>query len=129
MKKNLKKYVRIEELNENEKKTGVISYKRLIDRIAGNIILCNNIAEIDPDIFYNIEVGEIDETTEIYQYFIIDADSWTLDKLKQLNCQDVIIAYSEILDNYILLVDHFGTSWDYVETGIGYTEDLEEADL
>lgn len=125
----MKKYVNIEELNEEEKRTKKISYKRLINRICDNLILCNNIEDIDQGIYENIEIGEIDYNYEIYQFYIIDIDTYTLEKLKKLNCNDVIIAYSNILDNYILMVDHYGTSWDYVMTSIGYTEDIEKADI
>lgn len=27
----------------------------------------------------------------------------------------LLFTYSDLLDKYILCVDHFGTSWDYVE--------------
>ena len=125
----LKKYVNYEELNEEEKKRNKISYKRLINRITNNLILCNNIVNIDSNIFDNIAVGEIPEDSEIFQYFIIDIDEWTIEKLQNKKCYDVIIAYSEILENYVLMVDHFGTSWDYVMTDIEPTENIEEADL
>ena len=126
---NIKKYVNYKELNEEEKKTNKISYRRLIDRISNNLILCNNIVNIDNNIFDNIVIGEIPEDYEIFQYFIIDIDEWTIKELQNIKCFDVIIAYSEILENYILLVDHFGTSWDYVMTDIEPTEKFEEADL
>lgn len=127
--KKLKKYVNYEELNEEEKKRNKISYKRLINRITNNLILCNNIVNIDNNIFDNIAVGEIPEDSEIFQYFIIDVDEWTIEKLQNKKCYDVIIAYSEILENYVLMVDHFGTSWDYVMTDIEPTENIDEADL
>ena len=127
--KKLKKYVNYEELNEEEKKRNKISYKRLINRITNNLILCNNIVNIDDNIFDNIAVGEIPEDSEIFQYFIIDVDEWTIEKLQNKKCYDVIIAYSEILENYVLMVDHFGTSWDYVMTDIEPTENIDEADL
>lgn len=125
----LKKYVNYEELNEEEKKRNKISYKRLINRITNNLILCNNIVNIDGNIFDNIAVGEIPEDSEIFQYFIIDVDEWTIEKLQNKKCYDVIIAYSEILENYVLMVDHFGTSWDYVMTDIEPTKNIDEADL
>lgn len=131
----MKKYVsNLEELNGEEKRTGKISYRRLIERVSNNLILCNNIVNIDESLFDNIVLGEIyDEETEeyieIYQYFIIDIDEYQIEKLQELKCNDLIIAYSEKLENYILFVDHLGTSWDYVMTDIEYTTNYEEADI
>ena len=52
-----------------------------------------------------------------------------IEKLQKLKCKDVVIAWSEKLEEYVLMVDHFGTSWDYVLTNIEYTTNYEEADL
>ena len=131
----MKKYVsNLEELNGEERRTGKISYKRLIERVSDNLILCNNIINIDESLFDNIVLGEIydeetEEATEIFQYFIIDIDEYQIEKLQELKCNDLIIAYSEALENYILMVDHLGTSWDYVMTSIEYTTNYEEADI
>ena len=131
----MKKYIsNLEELNEEERRTGKISYSRLIERISNNLILCNNIVNIDESLFDNIVLGEIydeetEEYTEIYQYFIIDIDDYTIEKLQEANCNDLIIAYSEALENYILMVDHLGTAWSYVMTDIEYTTKYEEADI
>ena len=38
----------------------------------------------------------------------------------------IIISYSNMLDCDVLMVDHFGTNWDYVITDIEWTENLEE---
>lgn len=130
----MKKLVDLKELNEEEKRTKKISYARLIERICNNMILCNEIVNIDDFLYDNIILGsafdeEYDDFIEIYQYFIIDIDEYTIEKLQNLNCTDLIIAYSEKLQNYILLVDHWGTSWDYVMTDIEYTENYNEADI
>ena len=130
----MKKLVNLEELNEEEKRTKKISYARLIKRICDNMILCNDITNIDDSLYDNIIIGsvfdeEYDDFVEIYQFFIIDIDEYTIEKLQNLNCTDLIITYSEKLQNYILLVDHFGTSWDYVMTDIEYTENYSEADI
>lgn len=131
----MKKYVsNLEELNEEERRTGKISYARLIERISDNLILCNNIVNVDESLFDNIVLGEIydeetEEETEIYQYFIIDIGEYTIKTLQKAKCNDLIIAYSEALENYILMVDHLGTSWDYVMTDIEYTTNYEEADI
>jgi hypothetical protein len=36
---------------------GMASYKRVFDRFITDAVLCNNITEVDPEIFYNQETG------------------------------------------------------------------------
>ena len=122
---------RMEELNEYEREEGKISYNTLLKYYDMTPILCNNIAEVDEYLFDNIEVGNIyDEENDcyidIYQYFIINLSAWELENIKKYYNDELIIAYSEKLDNYILLVDHFGTSWDYVLTNIEFTDDIDK---
>ena len=128
----LKKYVNLEDLNEEEKRTGRISYARLCDRLFRNMILCNNILEVDEFLLDRQELGEPsgDEYyDEIFQWYIVDVDNWTLEKLKELNYNGILLYYCEPLEVYVLGVDHWGTSWTYVMTDIGYTDNLDEADL
>lgn len=119
-------------LNEYERKYKKISYKTLVNYYTqGHIILCNNIVNIDEFLFDNIVNGELyneeeDYYKDIYQYFIIDLNQWELEEIQKYYNNDLIICYSEKLDNYILCVDHFGTSWDYVLTDIEYTTNWEE---
>lgn len=108
-----------DKLNEIEKQTGKASYNTLV-HYYGNVILCNNIMQLDQDLFSNIVVGNITDDTEIYQAYITDYTESEIEYYKELtqDNNDIIIAYSELLDNYILLVDHLGTSWTYVNTDI-----------
>ena len=128
----LKFYCNLEDLNEEEKRTNRISYRRLIERI-GRVWLFNKAPELS-NYDFEYEVGsdydeENDDYIDIYQYYLIDADNYTLRKLNEINCKDVIIAYSETLEEYVLFVDHFGTSWDYVMTDFEPTDNLDEADI
>lgn len=128
----LKFYCNLEDLNEEEKRTNRISYRRLIERI-GRVWLFNNAPKLS-DYDFEYEVGtdydeENDEYIDIYQYYLIEADNYTLEKLREINCKDVIIAWSETLEEYVLMVDHFGTSWDYVMTEFEPTNDLDESDF
>ena len=133
-KKIIKMYVNdVENLSDEEKKYNKVSYKRLIDRISSRIWLFNNAPKLS-NYDFNFEIGsdydeEADEYTEVYQYYLIDIENYTLKKLQELNCDDLIIAWSETLEEYVLMVTHFGTSWDYVLTDIEPTTDLDEADL
>lgn len=123
----MKIYKKIEDRNDMEKK-GYASYRTLVHRFIDNLVLCNNILNLDEFLFDNIVVGEISEDTEIYQAYIIDIANYNIEYLQENleNTNDIIIAYSNMLDCYVLLVDHFGTSWDYVSTDIKLTDDLNE---
>lgn len=133
MKKELKMYVNESDLNEQEKKTGLISYKRLINRISSGIWLFNNAPKLS-EYDFEFEIGsdyneEDDEYIDIYQYYLIDINPYMIEKLQEIGCQDVIIAWSENLQEHVLFVDHFGTSWDYVSTSIKWTTNINESEL
>ena len=135
---DLKIYVKMEDLNEYEKEHNKISFKRLVDKLFSDMILCNDITKI----FYSeiggkytepeIEIGtdydeENDEYIEIYQYFIVDFSSWTYElitKYKEQFGKEFVLYYIEELDLYVLGVTHFGTGWDYVLTNIEPSEDM-----
>lgn len=65
---------------------------------------------------------DYDEMLDIYQFCLCDLTQWDIENINELqehfNSNDVIIAYSEVLNLYILMVPHCGTSWDYVMTDI-----------
>lgn len=131
--KKIKMYVNMEDLNEEEKRRNKISYRRLINRISSNIWLFNNAPKLS-EYDFEFEIGndydeETDEYTEFYQYYLIDINSYMIEKLQKLKCNDIVIAWSDTLEEYVLLVDHCGTSWDYVMTDIEPTENSDEADL
>jgi len=120
-----------EKLNEYEKEHKKISYRTLLDRLNINCILCNNIINIDELLYNNIVSGSVydeedDTYKEIYQYYIIDASDDDIKYINNWYKDELIISYSEKLENYILLVDHFGTSWDYVLTDITYNDNFEK---
>lgn len=136
-----KLYINEKDLNEYEKETGFASYSTLVKRFFNDMVLCNNITKlfnVDINGEYvepHLEIGEdYDQDTDywldIYQYFIVDQDSWQYEKLKELmqenDSNDIILYYIDTLDMYILGVPHFGTSWDYVSTDIQYTTNIDE---
>lgn len=129
----MKKFYLLEkERNEEEKKTGLASYRSLVKRYIDDLVLCNNIPNIDSTIWDNIRVGtltdENDEIVEVYQYFLCNLQEWKLEALRELtdNNGDIIIAYSDLLECEVLMVTHYGTSWDYVLTDIKLTEEVDE---
>ena len=115
----------VNELNDEEKRTGEVSYRRLIDKYIDDLVLCNNIMNIDNTVFdnmVNIEI-EDDEYDEIYQYYLCNLSEFERNKLIEYG---VSLSYSELLDCDVLLVTHYGTSWDYVMTDVKWSENLNE---
>lgn len=99
------------------------------------MLLCNDIASVDGNLYDNLESGELsryydadgnevdadddwenEEPIEIYQYYLIDRA--TAERLKEHT--DEIIFYCEMLDLCVLGVTHWGTGWDYVEADFVY---------
>lgn len=126
---------------------GYVDYACLAS--AFNHVLCNNIQEVDPYIWDNVECGDcyrhIDEETgdelsadecaelddkareriydeprEIYQWYIVANSAVDI-----LNDADEIVFYSDVLDCYVWGVTHYGTAWDYVLTNIKIKKDEE----
>lgn len=102
------------------------TYKTAVNWLNGSLILCNDITEVDSSVLENFRFeyynDETDEYVEIYQYFLT---SYSLDDVRFLEEHfGLLFSYSEKLDLYVLCVDHYGTSWDYVRC---YT-DLEAAE-
>ena len=127
--------LKLKDMGNYELENGKASYKTLVDRFVGNRVLCNNIVDIDEFIFDNVVVGnlyneETDEYVEIFQYFVCNLTDWEIETLKELtqDNNDIIIAYSNVLDTHILMVDHFGTSWDYVLTSVPLVDTYEECE-
>lgn len=116
----------MEDLNDYERQHNKISYATLCNRAFGSMILCNEIVNVDNEIFDNIENGDIDYNSEIYQYYLVTLNA-DIDFIKEHYGDELILAYSNVLDLYVLLVDHYGTSWDYVLTNIEPTTNFEEA--
>ena len=92
-----------------------ISYADAVKWFNNSLVLCNNIAEVDPSIYDNMSFdleGEDGYYREIMQWFITDCNS------EDVRCLSdwfgLLFTYSELLDCYILCVDHWGTSWDSV---------------
>lgn len=112
-----------EELNEEEKRTGCVSYGRIIERYIQDLVLCNNIVNLEPyeELWDNMQNGY--EDIEIYQYYVCNLTEFEKEKLLEYG---IILSYSNVLDVDVLCVDHFGTSWDYVMTDIKWTDNWDE---
>lgn len=96
-------------------KTNFISYSDAVKMFNNHLIMCNNIAELDPTIWENVQFNlfdEYDDPIDIYQYYLTDCSATDVEYLS--NWYGLKFTYSEMLDCYVLCVDHWGTSWSGV---------------
>lgn len=103
-------------MTNTENKTFYTTYKEAVNWLHNDFVLCNNISEVDESIYDNMRFSDYDEENdsyiEIYQWFITDCNESDVEYLEKHF--GLLFTYSDKLDCYILCVDHFGTSWDYV---------------
>lgn len=84
-----------------------------------NKILCNQICEFDPSVYDNMRFELEDEEgnqKDIYQWFITDCNKYDVKYLEETF--GLLFTYSDMLDCYVLCVDHYGTMWKGVEVRI-----------
>ena len=100
-------------------KTYRTNYRTAVDWLNTALVLCNNIGEVDPSIwdnarfsFYEEDEDGYEHETEIFQYYLTDASESDVEWLEEHF--GLLFTYSDLLDIYVLCVDHWGTSWDYV---------------
>lgn len=90
------------------------TYAKAVENLS--LVLCNNIAEVDPSVYDNMRFNSYDEEndiyTEIFQWFLTDASESTVEYLEKRH--DLLFSYSDLLDCFVLCVDHWGTSWSGV---------------
>lgn len=97
------------------------TYSIAINWLRPSLVLCNKIAEIDQSVFDNARFSFYDEDeemeTEIFQWYLTNL---SLDDVKWIekNFPDINFTYSDLLDCFVLCVDHYGTGWDYVPTSV-----------
>lgn len=117
-----KMYVNIEDLNDEEKRTGRVSYSRIVKRFIGDLVLCNDIVNIDQSVDLNVN-RNFNYNDDIFQYYLCNIGDYEKEQLEEYG---IILSYSNRLELDVLLVDHWGTSWDYVMTDVEWTENLDE---
>lgn len=112
-------------MGEYELEKGYASYRTIVDYYVGDIVLCNNIVNVDPSVYDNIELSQMyeEEYPEIYQYYLCNVGEFEKEEAKKAG---LIFSYSNELECDVLLVDHFGTSWDYVLTDVKLFDNYEE---
>lgn len=100
-----------------------ISFQKAIQWLNGNYIQVPSKVELlDKEVF---ELVQLRSENEICQYYMVD---WTQTEVEYMQKRFTgfnAIAYSNVLDMYILGIDHCGTSWNYVEVEV-LEDDLAE---
>ena len=92
-----------------------IDYYSAVHWMNNSLILMNNIHEIDPDFEEPINEDEDENPREYFQYFLTSMSDEDVEFMHKF-FPDVKLAKSSALDCWVLCVDHYGTSWDYVWT-------------
>jgi hypothetical protein len=94
------------------------TYRIATKWLNNNYILANSITE-EEGFFDECRFDlydEYDNFIDIFQYYITDA---SLDDVEYLEKNfGLKFSYSNKLDCFVLCVDHYGTSWDYVSCEI-----------
>lgn len=109
------------ESKKGENKMKQTTYSIAINWLRPSLVLCNKIAEIDPSVFDNARFSFYDEDeeteTEIFQWYLTNLSLDDVEWIEK-NFPDIKFTYSDMLDCFVLCVDHCGTGWDYVATSI-----------
>lgn len=90
----------------------LISYSDAIKRFGNSYILSNSLIDNDSTILENCRFDWEDgdgNLRDIYQWFITDCSGEDVRFLE--DWFGLLFSYSEMLDCYILCVDHCGTPW------------------
>lgn len=99
-----------------EKEKFFTTYKEAVHWLHNNFVLCNNIPGVDESVWDNARFplydDESETETDIFQWFITDASESDVEYLEKNF--GLLFTYSNKLGCFVLCVDHWGTSWDYV---------------
>ena len=123
------------------------NYGVAVNWLGNSYVLTNKIAEVDPSVIENArfswttwtdedgneytdpddapEGAELDENnTEIFQWYITDASE---DAVKWLEEHfGLLFSYSDLLDSFVLCVEHYGTNWYYVNCECDFEQGARE---
>ena len=96
------------ETNERNIET---TYLTAVNWLNNSRILCNEICNID-ELFWDNCRFELEKSDEIFQFFLTNCTEGDVEFLEKHF--GLLFAYSQLLDLYVLCVDHYGTNWDCV---------------
>lgn len=91
------------------------NYKTAVNWLNNSLILCNDIEKIDTSVYCNTHFDIEDEkgnVIDIYQWYLTDCSRSDVEYLERTF--RLLFTYSDMLDLFILCVDHFGTAWNGV---------------
>ena len=89
------------------------TYNKAVKFLGNDLVLCNNIVDIDDCLDFRFSLEDEDgNQVDIFQYFLTDCSEDDVEFLEKTF--NLLFAYSEKLDLFVLCVNHYGTSWDYV---------------
>lgn len=90
------------------------NYRTAAYWLNGSLILCNEIQN-DPCFWDNCRFNLFDENDNSVDIFQTYLTNYSEDDVCFLEDHfGLLFSYSDLLDLYVLCVDHYGTSWDYV---------------
>ena len=111
-----------------------VNFLTLFSFLFTDSILCNDILRVDSDLLYNNiidETSEDDDFPEFYQFYIVNTDTWRVEKYqeylqaKKIDC-DISLFHSDVLDVDVVGISHYGTGWGCVPTSIKIERDAHE---
>lgn len=114
-------------VSEYGKENNIIDYGAIVKAIKnddGSMILCNDLAfkTLYDDWYCDLYAGnwynEDDEFIEYYQGYHVDYNAVKIISTFENEC----IIYNNKYGMYFWMIDHLGTSWDYVSTAKEYKE-------
>lgn len=103
-------------------------YNTAIKWCHNSFILFNELNELDENIWENYPEDEEGNFIEVYQTFITDCSDFDVQFL-QRRFKGLYFVWSDKFCKWFLLVDHYGTSWDYVPVEITKQTDENEQDF
>ena len=95
----------------SDKRTIETTYLTAVNWLNNSRILCNDICRIDETFWDNCRF-DLEEGDEIFQFFLTNCTESDVEFLEEHF--GLLFAYSELLDLYVLCVNHYGTHWDSV---------------
>lgn len=106
--------------------TPVTNYFDAVHYLGNSFVLCNNLPAIDASVYDNMSFSTYNEETEdyidIYQWFVSDCSANDAEYLS--NRFGLLFTYSDLLECYVLCVQHWGTPWKGVSvTDNEFTEE------
>lgn len=107
------------------------TYYNAVHWLHNNYILCNRIPETDDSVWDNMRFplfGDEEDSNGrvIYQWFLTDASQSDVEYLEE--SFGLLFTYSDLLDCFVLCVDHYGTNWHGVPCSC-YNDDIADSYL